>query len=493
MISFNSIPTDIRLPGSYVEFANDRAQPNLAPWVTRGLIVGQMLAAGSSQPYVKQTITSVDEAYALFGQGSQVAAMVKAWLQCNTATPFDVIGAPDLGGGVKATKTVTVSTAPTSAGTLALYMAGAQVEVGIGADDSVDTVATNIADAINAIPTLPMTAAAAGAVVTATCNWKGLTGNDIDIRANYFSSDVMPEGLSVVVADGVAGAGNPTIAPVIAAWGAKQYHFIACPWTDGASLAALTTEMADRRGPMEMIEGVVFLAAKGSAGTLATLGESQNSQDISIDAAIGPVSTWERAARNAATIALYGSIDPARPFQTLVLAGDPAPNDQEAFIGREREAMLHDGISTSKVVGGQVQIERPITTYQLNAAGYPDTSYLDVNTMLTLGYLRYTLVARIAQKFPRCTLADDGISASASNVNANSDGKVMVTPKVMSAELVALAYEWQDAGLVENVAEFQSLLRVQRNAANRSQLDAYIPPDIVSGLRVFAAQIDFAY
>ena len=89
--------------------------------------------------------------------------------------------------------------------------------------------------------------------------------------------------------------------------------------------------------------------------------------------------------------------------------------------------MLHDGISTHTVdPGGNVLLERPITTYQLNAAGFPDTSYLDVTTIATLAYLRYTLRARIAQKYPRHKLADDGI--------AIAPGQAIVTPKTLSAE-----------------------------------------------------------
>jgi phage tail sheath gpL-like len=485
-ISFNSIPVGILTPGSFIEFSDVQAQPGLAIWNTRAVIFGQALPGSPGGLNQATSVFGPANVTTEYGLGSMIDKMSKAWFECNTATPVDVIAVAQNPEGVFATYTITVTDPPTAPGTLALYIGGEQVLVGVAGTETDAQTATEIAAAINAIADLPLNAAAAGAVATLTCAWKGLTGSGIDIRTNYFKSDVMPTGLALTIAAGVAGAGNPSVTAALAAMGDTQYHFIVWPWTDGESLVALATELANRRGPMEQKQGSAFCAANGSLGTLADLGATMNSPDITITEASGPANTWERAARLGATIAFYGSIDPARPFQTLVLVGDIAPNPGERFTRTERQSLLMDGISTNVVdPGGLVEIERPITTYQFNADGAPDPSYLDVNTLLTLNYLRYTVGVRFKQKFPRCKLADDGTPVP--------PGSNIVTPKTLGAELVALAYEWQDAGLVDNVAQFQSLLVVQRNASNPSEVDALIPPNIISGLRVFAAQIDFAF
>ncbi|HUO23120.1 MAG TPA: phage tail sheath subtilisin-like domain-containing protein [Caulobacteraceae bacterium] len=485
MISFNQIPVGIRTPGTFAEFSNARAAPNLAPWTTRILLLGQKLAGGSQASLQPVQINTKDDGIALFGQGSMLDRMIKALFDVNASTETWAMAVDDNGAGVAATYLTTVTAPPTAAGTLALYIAGQLVDVGITAAMTTAQVATAIAAAINADADLPVTATVAGSVVTSTVRWKGLTGNDVDFRTNYYSTDVMPAGLALATAAGVAGAGNPSAAAAIAALGSKQYHDIVFPWGDGANIALISAEMANRRGPMEMIEGISYTAAKGSQGALATFGESPNSPDLCFPESVGPTPTWERAAREAGLCNYYCSIDPNRPLQTLEMTGDMAPNDSEAFTQTERNALLYDGVSTHKVVSGVLQLERPITTYRLNAQGVADASYLDVTTMKTLSYLRYSFVIRVNTKFPRIKIAKDGTTIT--------PGQAMVTPKTLKAELNALAQDWESAGLVQDLDTFASLLNVEINAEDPDTVDMYIPPDIIPGLRVVRAQIAFAF
>ncbi|MGI8839764.1 MAG: phage tail sheath subtilisin-like domain-containing protein [Caulobacteraceae bacterium] len=485
MLEFNSIPLTIRTPGAFVEFDNTRAQKSLAPWDTRIMVLGQKLGAGSAASLMPVPINAVGDGAAAFGRGSMLDRMILALQGVNKTTELWAMAVPQNVAGVAATYVTTFTAIPTGAGTLSLYIGGAVVQIAVAAAEPLATLATALAAAINADPDLPVSAVAAGAVVNSTVAWKGESGNYVDFRVNFYASDALPAGLALNTAAGVAGSGNPDIGPALAAIGDKQCHTIVCPWTDGANLAALATEMADRRGPLEMIEGMAYCSAKGSLGSLQTLGAAQNSPDISISECVGPVTPWERAAREAGVIALYGAIDPARPFQTLSLAGDIAPNDTERFTRAERDGLLHDGISTHTVdAGGNVLLERPITTYQLNGAGVPDDSYLDVNTMITLAYLRFTWRVRMATKFPRCKLTDDSTVAP---------GQAMVNTRMLAAEQVCLARDWELAGLVENIDEFKSLLIVERDPTDRSRVNSLIPPDIVSGLRVNAGQIQFAF
>ncbi|WP_269090163.1 phage tail sheath C-terminal domain-containing protein [Photorhabdus laumondii] len=83
--------------------------------------------------------------------------------------------------------------------------------------------------------------------------------------------------------------------------------------------------------------------------------------------------------------------------------------------------------------GNVVQIERMITMYRENSFGDPDPSYLDVETIATLSYLRYSTRVRITQKYPRHKLANDGTPFSA--------GQAIVTPSVIRTELLALFTE----------------------------------------------------
>jgi phage tail sheath gpL-like len=132
---------------------------------------------------------------------------------------------------------------------------------------------------------------------------------------------------------------------------------------------------------------------------------------------------------------------------------------------------------------GTVRIERAVTTYQTNAYGLEDVSYLDVTTPATLSYIRYVTRVRITTKFPRHKLADDGTRFG--------PGQAIATPSIVRAELLALFRELEERGLVEGFEQFKAELIVERNADDPNRLDVLAPPNIVNQLRVFAEQIQF--
>jgi len=103
--------------------------------------------------------------------------------------------------------------------------------------------------------------------------------------------------------------------------------------------------------------------------------------------------------------------------------------------------------------------------------------------VLTLYRLRFQVRARISQKFPRHKLADDG--------NLIGPGNAVVTPKVIRAELISLAQDWIEAGLVEGIEQFKADLLVERDQADPNRINALIPPDLVNQLRFFASMIQF--
>lgn len=484
-IAFNSIPVSMRTTGAFLEFDSAKAVSGLPAAPTKVLLIGQRLAAGTVAAAIATRIVSADQAAKAFGRGSMLAGMAKAFKAVDAATECWAIALDDLGVGTAATGTITVASAATAAGTIALTIAGRSVKVGVAAGDAANTIAAAIATAIGANPDLPVTAVAAAAVVTLTARHKGTAGNDIDLRHNFYQGEQLPAGVALAYAAMSGGAGNPDISAVFAAIGDVSYTTIAIGFVDGATLTAVETEQARRWGPLLQIEGMAFFASRGTQGALAALGGARNSAYCSIiGAKAAPNPTWEWAAAYAGVVGFHGSVDPARPFQTLPLTGLLAPAEPDRFTRIERELLLRDGISTWTVDGGgNVLIERAITTYQTNAWGLDDVAFLDVNTPLTLAYLRFAVRARILAKFPRHKLASDDARYGA--------GQAIVTPKTIRAELVALMREMEDAGLVEDLDQFVADLIVERDATDAGRINALIPPNIVNQFRVFAGRVEF--
>lgn len=482
-ISFDGIPANLRTPGAYIEFNNELAGATVNEY--HAVLVAQRLATGTKAAAEPVLVTDPDQAGQYFGNGSLAQKMAARFLAANTSIPLTVIALDDNPAGTAATGTITVSSAPTAAGTAYIYVGGESVSVGIAADDAVGDVATNIAAAINAAGRLPVTASASAAAVTVTARHKGEVFNGLQLHTSYYN-EPLPAGLAFTFANLSGGAGSPDLTTAIDAMGDTWFNWIGNPYTDTANLSALKTELDNRWGPTVQQGARAFSAVAGSLATAGTFGSAHNSPHLSVLATNdSPTPVYEVAAINAAVASANLSIDPARPLQTLALPGMLAPASAAATWKREeRNILLYDGIATYSVsADGTCRIERQITTYQTNASNLPDASYLDINTPETLERLRYEQRVRIAQKYPRHKLADDGTQYGA--------GQAIVTPSLIKAELLALYREFELRGLVEDFDTYKASLIVERDSSDRNRINWRDTPNLVNQARVFAGKTQF--
>ena len=124
-----------------------------------------------------------------------------------------------------------------------------------------------------------------------------------------------------------------------------------------------------------------------------------------------------------------------------------------------------------------------MTTYRTNEAGGSDPAYLDIETLMTLQYIRWDWRNYVLNKYPRHKLANDG--------TRYAPGQAIVTPLVMKAEAIAKFTDWESLGLVEGFSQFKRDLIVERNASDPNRLDVLLPPNLVNQLRVCATKISF--
>ncbi len=487
-VSFNEIPVDIRTPGQYIEIDNSLAVQGLPGMPRKVLVLGQRLTGGSVEAETPAQVLGREQGEAFFGRGSQIAGMLKALRAVNRTSEVWAVALDDDAAAAPATGQIAVTGTATATGTLALYIAGHRVRVGVTAADQQDAIAQAVVDAINAQTDLPVTAAINGTTanqVDITARNAGEAGNDIDIRANYYQGESLPAGVTLTITDMASGTANPDIALALAAIGDSQYYTIVSGWTDDANMTALETELQDRWGPLEQKTGHVFTGLAGTHAELGTWSDNRNSPHVTtMGVHDSPTPPWVWAAAVAGVVEYHGAIDPARPFQTLAIDGLLPPPPASRFTREERDLLLHDGIATFTVDdGGRVLIERIITNYQTNAAGIEDISYLDLNTKWTVDYVRYATRARIAMRYPRHKLADDG--------TAFAPGQAVVTPKVIRAELLSLFRDLEEAGLVENFDQFKEDLLVVRSSSDPNRINTVMPPDLINQFRVFAAAVQF--
>jgi len=483
-ISYNNIPSDIRVPLFYAEMDNSAA--NTAQSTVRRLIVGQVNDdAPAANIGALVLVTSPALAKEIGGQGSMLAAMYEVW---RMSDPVGEIWCLPLKAdeGTVAEGKVTLTGAASESGLLSLYIGGVRVQSTVVSGATVDQVAAALSVKINATPDLPVKAAAAAGVVTLTGKWKGESGNDIKLELNRLgkvNGEFTPAGLTAVVAAMSGGTGTPDQIDALAALGDEPFEFMCVPWSDTTTLNAWKGAMDDSAGRWswaKQLFGHVYSAKRGTVGTLVAAGLLRNDQHVTVQAVeLGAPQTLRiQAAALAARTATFISADASRPTQSGAMLGvDPSPAS-ERFTLTERQSLLSYGIATAYYEGGSVRIQRSVTTYQKNAYGQADNSYLDSETMHQSAYIIRRLRSVITSKYGRHKLADDGTKFGA--------GAAIVTPAVIRGELISEYGKLEDEGHVENSELFQQYLIVERDSNDPNRLNVLFPPDYINGLRIFA-------
>ena len=460
-----------------------------------------------AQPDVPVPIGSQAQADAKFGQGSELSRMFTAFYANNFANEVWGVGLLEAVGATAATAEIIVVSPPTAAGTIHLYIGGVYVPVNVSPTDSTDDIAAAIVEGIiNSVPgnlqtfaltgTIPVHATAAANVVSLTCNWKGITGNEIQVSMNYYGGlggEQTPAGLGIqlpVAGFLTGGVGTPSVVNAILNLGDEQYEYACCPYTDSETLFNFDQEYgftdSGRWGWERELFGHVFSAKRGDYAPLLLFGETNNSGVISImgfeTASPSPSFEWAAAYTAKAQRALIN--DPARPLQSLSLNQiKPAPKHQR-FDFVELNSLASTGLAIQEAGSdNQPMILREQTTYQLNLYGQPDDAYELVTTLATLAKVLRNQKQAITSKYPRSKLADDGTKFG--------PGQAIVTPIIIKAELINEYQEDMYNGLVENLQAFKQNLLVERDPNNPNRLNVLYPPDLINQLRIFAVLAQF--
>lgn len=485
-VSFNNIPSNIRVPLFYAEMDNSVAGANKQEY--RSLLIGQSFNADTAD--IPVLLSSQGSAKSVAGRGSQIDRMYQAFRKNESMMTVWALPIADASEGVAATGTITVTGSAQAAGAIYLYIAGQRLAVSVNSGNTAAEIAAEIAAAIQETGDLPVTAEVLSSTVMLSCKWKGTSGNDIDIRMNYLDEiggEVTPAGVSIKFTEMSGGALNPDINNGLANLGDLEFDFIALSFSDTTNLNHIRDFMNDATGRWaysQMIYGHVFIAVRKSLAEAQTFGATRNDQHATIMPIYKtPTPPWEAVAIMTAQCAKSLSIDPARPVQTLPLVGMLAPSVEDRWNMSERNTLLYNGMSTYTVVSGVCLIERMITTYQKNAYGVADNSYLDIETLYTSVYVLRAMKQRITQKYGRHKLADNGARFGA--------GQAIITPNIIKAELIGLYGELESLGLVENTDLFAANLIVERSTTDVNRIDVLFPPDYVNQLRVFAVLNQF--
>ena len=157
-VSFNHIPSGIRVPLFYSEVDNSAAFTPSDNYQT--LFLGQMLTGGTAEAGKPVTVSSASMAVKLFGRGSMLARMVAAYRNVDTFGQLVCIPLKDATSAKAATGTVTISGKALESGVINLYVGGTRLQAAVAEDDEAAAIASALADAVAVAKDLPVTAVA---------------------------------------------------------------------------------------------------------------------------------------------------------------------------------------------------------------------------------------------------------------------------------------------------------------------------------------------
>lgn len=493
-IMYSEFPSSALAPLFGIELNRVAGEPS-AP---EGRIVafGQKLSTGTATAATLYQITSIGLAEQLFGRASQLARTCRAILTQAPSAPLWAVGLADDSGGTASVHTITVTGTATADGVITIYAAGQKVTVNVTEGDAQNTIGAAVRAALTAaVATLPFTVGGSTNTAVLTCRHKGDVGNQFAIRFSHrglSAGEELPAGVSISVARGTDGSGDPDVADAFAAIAASDVATVICgPWVDDTSLDTIQAAMEDRWSPQRNKGGHYYTAAAGSHSALVSAGNGRTTDShvtwIGLESDT-PAPSYEVLGLVVGAIFQGVRQNPAVPFTGTLLKRAASSTDPIAlasaapFSWDERNTLLAAGVTPIETIGGRMVLSRTVTLYKTNpSTGMPDTKFRDVQTLHTLDQFVQGAIAMFAAKYTAAVIVPDG--------QVTNDGVPAVRPGDIRASLLAYYQDKSREAWVQDLEGFADALVVEVNADNSRRIDFLAPLRLTAPLYQLAGQI----
>lgn len=471
-------------------------------------------AAGTATAATIYTPAGVDEADALFGQGSELALMYRAAQNTKRGANLKCVAVAEA-VNTKASGTIVVANAATSSGVVRVKIAGQLCEeVNVASGDSANTIATNIAHAINRLANAPVTATVSTATVTLTAKHGGPRGNNI-----CYGAVVTAASTTVNLNGGGAGtdktsrlASGATADDVTAALAAAApgEYVIVVAHVDSTNLGLLKTHLNTYAGlSTRKRQQAVAAISNRTVAQVMSDAQGYNAARISLpyyrDAtAGGPVdsntATSGEIAACLATARLYGDAIvngnvrgelayPACNLDGLQLPAIKAQNEGTGvrLIETEIQQLLAAGVTpivASSLNPGYCQIVRSVTTYSLDANSNPTNAVKDTSAVTVADYVADGIENKLAADFPNKNIAPDPDDPAEAPPNAE-----VIFPRTLRQAIEAELRRYESQGLLVQVEENLGSLVVEQDPDVPQTVYAQIPAKVIPHLHTFAGEL----
>lgn len=316
-------------------------------------------------------------------------------------------------------------------------------------------------------------------LLTLTAKWKG-EDSDFDVEVVQEES-----GLTFIVEESVAGAGNPSVQPALDAMGTNWYTMLVSQFVDTTNIGLVSDKNETLWDPFV---NRPFVCGMGGSDRSAaeTIADNRKTDRTNIFAIADGCQAWdfEIGAREMAEIVSRANLTPNRHYTGLYLTGINPGEDSDQKEFTELDASLKKGVSTIIVANSVLKIQDTVTFYHPDNE-QPDPGYQWVVDIVKL----QNIINSIRLKFSSTDwegmtiLSDEDISTN----------PFVRRPKDVKGAYFGLIDSWVSEAWITDSAFSKTNILVQQNPSARNRFDATVPVKISDSLRQQDYTVKFGF
>lgn len=499
-ISLLGLASNDPVPGVYIQTNFAAGLASSGGTTYSAIILANMLDTGSATadtviygPDTAVSMTSVDDAIELFGDGSEMARMVKRFMDVNKTTPLYAVAVSDGYGAAQATGTITVATSATGPATLRIFVEDEFVDTGIANGDSPTDIADQAIINVNGKSSWPVIASNVAGVITLTAKNAGLRGNTI----RYFAQ-ILPANISTTVTPlastkmtgGTVSDDNTAALETIVS---RRFYYCISAADDATQLGAWLSQIQAEALPtagrrMRLFGGSVDTLANTIVLTTALNSERaeivwlQNADQRPSELAANQaaiVSLFEAQAIPRANFAFFGNTPTTSgSWKIKAPKAGTAPTRSQVF------SALNSGISPIGVGdAGTTYLYKRVTTRFKNGS-VVDYRIREANKVTIEDFFSDDLQIQVVSAMDGKVIGDDPIKGQPEPAPS------VATPRNLKAIVNGALREYFGKGLIQNVADTIANTIVQRETSPSNRMSALIPLEPVDPWDQTAIRVD---
>jgi len=476
-----------RVVGIKTTFRNLRAG-SLVFLPQRVALVGQGSSA-SVYSTDKAQVTTALEVGTKYGFGSPLHLAALKLLPVNGdgvgTIPVTVYPLDDDVAGVASAGDITPSGVPTEAASYIVRVNNIDSEAFvISVGDSVLTINTAIANAINAVLEMPIIATGGALVVDTVSKWEGVSANDIVIEIVGSTT----AGTSFAITQHAGGLVNPDISAALAQVGnVWETMFLNClDIADTTTLDLFQTFGDGRWGALVRKPCIVFTGNTETTVTAATAVSDARKTDRINAQLVAPASNelpFVVAARQLSRIVKVANNNPPHDYGSQDATGLTPGADGDQWTYVDRDSAVKKGSSTTEVKDGVINVADVITFYHPTGDAIP--AYRFVVDIVKLQNIIFNLDLEFATaKWDGAPLIPDD------QPTVNRDAK---KPKTAVAAVSAILDSLGLNAFISDPETAKANTFAEIDSANPKRLNVVTTVQLAGNTNIISVDLDFGF